>query len=190
MSRPTDIPSLNPGAELSEKTSLLEIPVERRPRHIAVIMDGNGRWAQRQDLPRIAGHEKGAISVRAVTEECARLQIEQLTINALDRVHLRASRNLDINGLELSQSLPSLIMEATTIRLSNIDFPGNTSVQLNSLKGPIDGRYPNFGSSIPFSEQVGRVNFLQNVSSGGNALIDRPSFDQFGGNISIGKFLP
>ena len=74
-------------------------------------------------------------SVREVAVRSLRdLQIEQLTINAPDRVHLRASRNLDINGSP-SQSLPSPIMEATTIRLSNIDFPSATSVQLNSLKG-------------------------------------------------------
>ena len=118
------------------------------------------------------------------------LQLRQVSLLSHTSVRIKAVGNLDVDGLQLSQSLPSLIMEATTIRLSNIDFPGNTSVQLNSLKGPIDGRYPNFGSSIPISEQVGRVNFLQNVSSGGNALIDRPSFDQFGGNISIGKLLP
>ena len=38
---------------------LADIPPERRPRHIAIIMDGNGRWAQRQKLPRIEGHRRG-----------------------------------------------------------------------------------------------------------------------------------
>ncbi|MEC8013917.1 MAG: FecR domain-containing protein [Verrucomicrobiota bacterium] len=127
-------------------------------------------------------------SVREVAVRSLRdLQIEQLTINAPDRVHLRASRNLDVNGLELSQSLPRLIMEATTIRLSNIDFPSATSVQLNSLKGAIDGRYPNFGSGVSLEQQLGRVNFIENVRSGGNLMYNRTSFDQFGGNISIGK---
>jgi len=62
---------------------LADVPVEKRPRHIAVIMDGNGRWAQRQGLPRIEGHRRGVASVRAVTEECARLKIEQLTLFCL-----------------------------------------------------------------------------------------------------------
>jgi undecaprenyl diphosphate synthase len=53
------------------------------PRHIAVIMDGNGRWAQRQNLPRIEGHRRGVASVRRITEECARLEIEQLTLYCL-----------------------------------------------------------------------------------------------------------
>lgn len=61
----------------------LEVPLEKRPRHIAVIMDGNGRWAQRRDLPRIEGHRRGVASVRRTVEECARLKIEQLTLYCL-----------------------------------------------------------------------------------------------------------
>ena len=61
----------------------LEVPTERRPRHIAIIMDGNGRWAERQNLPRVAGHQRGVESVRRTTEECARLKIEQLTLYCL-----------------------------------------------------------------------------------------------------------
>ncbi|MCH2181692.1 MAG: isoprenyl transferase [Mariniblastus sp.] len=83
MSRPTDIESLTSGEELPNQPTPLEIPTERRPRHIAVIMDGNGRWAQRQNQPRIVGHENGAASVRTVTEECARLGIGQLTLYCL-----------------------------------------------------------------------------------------------------------
>jgi hypothetical protein len=77
-------------------------------------------------------------------------------------------------------------MEATTIRLRNIDFPSVTQVQLNSLKGPIDGRYPNFGA-VSISDQLGRVNFIENVRSGGSLMNDRPSFDTHGTNIQIGK---
>jgi undecaprenyl diphosphate synthase len=46
-------------------------------------MDGNGRWAQRQELPRIEGHRRGVLSVRRTTEECSRLGIEQLTLYCL-----------------------------------------------------------------------------------------------------------
>jgi undecaprenyl diphosphate synthase len=59
------------------------IPLDKLPRHVAIIMDGNGRWAQRQGLPRIEGHRRGVASVRRVTEECARLGIEQLTLYCL-----------------------------------------------------------------------------------------------------------
>ncbi|MEZ5939822.1 MAG: isoprenyl transferase [Planctomycetaceae bacterium] len=53
---------------------------ERLPRHVAIIMDGNGRWAQQQGYPRIEGHRRGVQSVRAVVEECARMGLEQLTL--------------------------------------------------------------------------------------------------------------
>ena len=53
------------------------------PRHIAIIMDGNGRWAERKGLPRIEGHRRGVRTVRKIVEECCRLKIEQLTLYCL-----------------------------------------------------------------------------------------------------------
>jgi undecaprenyl diphosphate synthase len=50
------------------------------PRHVAIIMDGNGRWAQRRGLPRTAGHEAGAKSVRKVVRACGKLGVEALTL--------------------------------------------------------------------------------------------------------------
>jgi undecaprenyl diphosphate synthase len=66
-----------------DRSSPPEIARDKLPRHVAIIMDGNGRWAQRQGLPRIEGHRRGVASVRRVTEECARLKIEQLTLYCL-----------------------------------------------------------------------------------------------------------
>lgn len=60
-----------------------DIPPERRPRHIAIIMDGNGRWAVRQGLPRLMGHQRGAVTARQVSEMCSDLGIEQLTLYCL-----------------------------------------------------------------------------------------------------------
>ena len=57
-----------------------DLPPERRPQHIAVIMDGNGRWAQERNQPRIAGHRAGARSVRDVVMECSRVGIRYLTL--------------------------------------------------------------------------------------------------------------
>jgi undecaprenyl diphosphate synthase len=56
------------------------VPREKMPRHIAIIMDGNGRWARQRGLPRIEGHRHGVESVRRATEECARLGINNLTL--------------------------------------------------------------------------------------------------------------
>ena len=66
------------------------------PQHIAIIMDGNGRWAQRRELPRIEGHRNGVCSVRRTVEECARLDIEQLTLFCLSSENWkRPSHELD-----------------------------------------------------------------------------------------------
>jgi len=55
----------------------------RLPAHVAIIMDGNGRWAKLRGFPRIEGHRRGVHSVRATVEECCRLGIEQLTLYCL-----------------------------------------------------------------------------------------------------------
>lgn len=59
-----------------------QIDPQALPDHVAIIMDGNGRWAQRRGLPRIAGHKKGAESVRTVLEAARRLGIRVLTLYA------------------------------------------------------------------------------------------------------------
>jgi len=71
------------GPVTPEEASLLEkLDLARLPRHVAVIMDGNGRWAQKRHLPRIAGHRSGTQSARTTIETCARLKIEALTLYA------------------------------------------------------------------------------------------------------------
>ena len=57
-------------------------PTGPLPRHIAIIMDGNGRWARERGLARIAGHQQGAASVRTVTQACAEWGVEFLTVYA------------------------------------------------------------------------------------------------------------
>lgn len=59
---------------------MLGVPRERMPRHIAIIMDGNGRWAQRKGLPRIRGHEAGADKVQEIVTRCSRLGVGYLTL--------------------------------------------------------------------------------------------------------------
>src|SRR5437764_2213529 len=58
-------------------TDFQDIPAERFPRHIAIIMDGNGRWAVRRGLERVRGHQEGAKTVRRVVTECAKLRKER-----------------------------------------------------------------------------------------------------------------
>ena len=95
-----------------------DVPLERRPRHIAVIMDGNGRWAERRGLPRIEGHRRGVLSVRRVTEECSRLGIVQLTLYCLSSENWKRPRTeLDFLMHLLQQYM---IEERAAIRENNI----------------------------------------------------------------------
>ncbi len=99
-------------------TALQNVPSERWPRHIAIIMDGNGRWAQRQGLPRIEGHRRGVDSVRRTTEECARIGLEQLTLYCLSSENWkRPQQEIDFLMHLLEQYM---IQERTTIMENNV----------------------------------------------------------------------
>jgi len=65
-----------------EAQMLARLDLARLPRHVAVIMDGNGRWAERKHLPRAAGHRSGTQTARTTIETCARLNVEALTLYA------------------------------------------------------------------------------------------------------------
>ncbi|HEX6199723.1 MAG TPA: isoprenyl transferase [Thermoanaerobaculia bacterium] len=77
-------PDLADLAEAGSPEELLvrRIDFERLPRHVAVIMDGNGRWAKERGLPRVEGHRSGVQSVREVVEAAARMGLEVLTLYA------------------------------------------------------------------------------------------------------------
>ena len=68
-----------------EKKKLIELEKMKMkgvklPQHVAIIMDGNGRWAKKRGLPRVAGHNEGVKSVRAVVEAAGDLEIKVLTL--------------------------------------------------------------------------------------------------------------
>ncbi len=70
---------VSPAAVAAARASL-GVPEERIPRHVAIIMDGNGRWARQRGLPRLAGHQRGATVVRTIVTEAARLGLDALTL--------------------------------------------------------------------------------------------------------------
>jgi hypothetical protein len=155
---------------------------------------------------------KPGVTIKSATKDLVlasreNLTLSQINLEAVERVAIRGMRDVDLNqvhlkadllatikakrdlnvqGLTFNQDISRILMEAQTMRLRDVHFPGLAQVRLNSLKGAIDGRYPNFGN-VSAAQQIGRVNFIQNVTSGGNLLKDRPSFDLHGKNIEIGK---
>jgi undecaprenyl diphosphate synthase len=106
--------------ETLQRLAAAGLDPEKLPRHIAVIMDGNGRWAQQRGLPRIEGHRRGVQSVRSTIEECCRLGIGQLTLYCLSVENWkRPQAELDFLMALLHQYL---LAERAEIREQNIRF--------------------------------------------------------------------
>ncbi|PLX96869.1 MAG: isoprenyl transferase [Desulfuromonas sp.] len=92
------------------------------PEHIAIIMDGNGRWAQQRGLPRIAGHQQGVSTVRKVVEECSRLGIGYLTLYAFSsenwaRPDDEVQSLMSLLGQYLGTELPLLVEHQIRFRV-------------------------------------------------------------------------
>ncbi|MDB5290321.1 MAG: uppS [Phycisphaerales bacterium] len=106
--------------------SLLEnIPPNRFPRHIAVIMDGNGRWAVQRGLERVRGHQQGARTVRTVVTECARLRKEKggpdfLTLYSFSMENWK--RPMDEVSFLMQMYVDYLHQELPTMMENNIRF--------------------------------------------------------------------
>ncbi len=103
---------LTPGAE--EWAIASQISARRLPVHIAVIMDGNGRWARRRNLPRVAGHRAGAEAVRVTVESCARMGIRYLTLYAFSAENWKRPRSevdtlWQLLQIHIRRELPNLL---------------------------------------------------------------------------------
>ncbi len=103
-----------------EAELLAAIDPERVPQHVAVIMDGNGRWAKRQGKPRIFGHRAGAESVKAIIDTCARLQIKAVTLYAFSTENWKRPR-AEVSGL-MQMLKRYLRSELKEVQKNNIKF--------------------------------------------------------------------
>ena len=79
-------------------TFLRPSPAASAPRHIAIIMDGNGRWVRQRFLPRIAGHRQGVLSLRRCVQACARRGVQALTVFAFSSENWQRPPD-EVNGL-------------------------------------------------------------------------------------------
>ena len=116
-----------------ERLAAAGLSPERLPRHVAIIMDGNGRWAQQRGLPRIEGHRRGVQSVRATIEEGCRLGLGQLTLYCLSVENWkRPQAEIDFLMALLGKYL---IAERAEIMEQNIRF--TTIGRREGLPGPV-----------------------------------------------------
>ncbi len=119
------------------------------PRHIAVIMDGNGRWAQKRGATRIFGHRSATKSVREVTEECAELGIEYLTLYAFSTENWGRPK-IEVDAL-MELLVSSLRKELGTLMKNNVklnaigDISGLPKRCRNELKDTINETSGNNG---------------------------------------------
>jgi len=81
-----------PVADGIERELAMALDSRKIPAHIAIIMDGNGRWAKRRGLPRFAGHKAGVRMVRTVVEDCSRLGVQALTLYAFSAENWKRPR--------------------------------------------------------------------------------------------------
>ncbi|MDR1382458.1 MAG: isoprenyl transferase [Planctomycetaceae bacterium] len=88
------------------------------PKHIAVIMDGNGRWATQQGKPRFEGHQRGALTARQITEDCSKLGVEHLTLYCLSSENWKRPEEELAFLIQLLRHY--MIEERTTMMKNNI----------------------------------------------------------------------
>ncbi|GAK96140.1 undecaprenyl diphosphate synthase [Nonlabens tegetincola] len=98
------------------------------PQHIAVIMDGNGRWAKKQGLMRVRGHEKGAKAVRQTVETCAELGVKNLTLYAFSTENWKRPK-LEVDAL-MKLLVSSLKKELKTLQKNNISLKAVGALEL------------------------------------------------------------
>jgi undecaprenyl diphosphate synthase len=117
-----------------------QLDPKKLPAHVAIIMDGNGRWAKQRNLPRIVGHKAGVSAVRTAVETCAQLGIEALTLYAFSVENWKRPRH-EIDGLwrllvvylrrELATLMQNDIQLVAIGRLESL--PGSIQTELQSV---------------------------------------------------------
>ena len=103
---------------MSSEKDDLQIISQSPPKHIAIIMDGNGRWAKARHLPRSSGHQKGVRTVRKIVKHCAQLGINTLTLFAFSSENM--NRSSEEVGLLFKLFLAVLKTETTKLKDNNI----------------------------------------------------------------------
>lgn len=115
------------GLDRKEAEVYRQLDPERLPRHIAIIMDGNGRWGRKRHMPRVAGHRAGVAAVRSTVETAARIKIPALTLYAFSEENWKKRPGSEVSFLMrlLSRYLKAEVptLNENNIRLEYIGRP-------------------------------------------------------------------
>ena len=173
--------------------STKELDTDNIPNHIAIIMDGNGRWAKEKGLPRIAGHREGINSVRDITRICGEIGVKYLTLYTFSTENWNRPKK-EVNAL-MSLLLSTIKMEVKELHKNNVKFstigdlsflPKNTE---SGLKEGIDLTKNNTGLNLVLALNYGSrqeiidsvINIANKVKSGeiDSNHIDETVFSSF-----------
>ncbi len=152
------------------------------PRHIAIIMDGNGRWAKKRGLPRTAGHAAGAETFRKIANYCRTLGVEYLTVYAFSTENWKRSADevsaiMKLLGNYLREALQD--MEKNHVRFKFFGDLSRLSPELQKLCSDAESRSAGFGDV--------QVNFCLNYG-GRDELVK--AAQAFAKDVSLGKYQP
>lgn len=144
---------IKPGSE--DEELLKAIDPERIPNHIAVIMDGNGRWAKQRGKARIFGHREGSESVKAIIDTCARLEVEAVTLYAFSTENWKRPKE-EVSGL-MTMLKQVLRREIKAVAKNNIRF---------QTIGNIDGLAPDVQKELEYARRMTKDNngLIMNVA--------------------------
>jgi len=154
------------------------LDLERLPRHVAIIMDGNGRWAKMRGKPRIFGHRAGAESVRSIIDTFARLEIEAVTLYAFSTENWKRPKQ-EVTGL-MSMLKHYLRKELQEVRKHNIRFipigniEGLTPDVQKEIAYAVDATVENTGMKMCVALNYGgRAEILQACKMAAEQAIER-----------------
>ena len=155
----------------------------RLPRHIAIILDGNGRWAKKRGLPRTAGHAAGAETFRRIATYCKDIGIEYLTVYAFSTENWKRPREeidaiMNLLGKYLRESVET--MERDHIRLKILGDPAVLSPELRELideTADISTRYEGFGGRDEIVRAAMR--YAEDYKAGKVGEIDEAAFSNY-----------
>ncbi|MDO7205027.1 isoprenyl transferase [Paraclostridium bifermentans] len=149
------------------KNTIYDINLSNVPTHIAIIMDGNGRWAKERLLPRTVGHKAGVEAIRAVTKECSALGVKHLTLYAFStenwkRPKLEVDALMNLLYTYLNKELKELHKNNVKITtIGDIDvLPGKS---LDAIKNAIDITKDNTGLNLNIALNYGSRNDIKNA---------------------------
>lgn len=179
--------------QLSQKKIVEELDLQNIPEHVAIIMDGNGRWAKKRGLPRIAGHREGMNVIRKIVREANKLGVKVLTLYAFSTENWKRPKEevdflMRLPERFLNKELPILIEENVVVRMtgSKENLPKYT---LNAVENAINATKENDGLILNFALNYGsRYEILEAVKKLYHSLEDTERIDGIT-EESLGQFL-